>query len=70
MNWLNPPVRCRLLDAVGQLRLLALAPGQHNVGEEVQQLAGRRRRCVGGLCGARLGELRRRVTAELIGLLG
>lgn len=63
-------MRCRLLDAVGQLRLLALAPGQHNVGEEVQQLAGRRWRRVGGLGRARLGGLRRQRGAELTGLLG
>lgn len=61
---------CRLLNAVGQLRLLTLAPGQHDVGQKVQELAGRRRWRVGGLGRARLGDSRRRGAAELTGLLG
>lgn len=52
---LDSLVRRRLLDAIGQLRLLTLAPRQHDVGEELQQFAGGRRWGVGGLGGARLG---------------
>lgn len=39
----------RLLNAVSQLRLMTLASCQCNVGEELQQLAGRWRWSVGGL---------------------
>lgn len=50
---MDPPRRPRLLDAVGQLRLLALVPRQRDAGEQLEELSCRRRGGAGGL-----GELR------------